>query len=215
MLYLVDSANVSFIQRMMDTYDIVGVTTNPTIIAKESANYHDLLQDIINVLKGKILHVQLNSTNYVDMIIEAKNLVEQFGKELHIKIPVSKDGFKAISYLSKNGYHVTATAICNVNQGVMAALHGAEYLAVYVNRISDSGMDGNGIVQDIKIILDRLHLNSKIIGASYKSVFQVTDSILSGADQVTVGMDLFEKLFHSDITNQSIVQFTKDFKNSK
>lgn len=215
MLYLVDSANVAFIKKMKETYDIVGVTTNPTIISKENAVYDDLLADIISVLDGKILHVQLNSTTTSEMIEEAKGLVARFGQDLHIKIPVSKDGFKAISALSAQGFHVTATAICNVNQGVMAALLGAEYLAVYVNRISNSGLDGNMVIQDMKVILERLGLNAMILGASYKSVYQVTDSILSGADQVTVGMDLFEKLFTSDITDQSVIQFTKDFKSNR
>ncbi|MBN2604966.1 MAG: fructose-6-phosphate aldolase [Bacilli bacterium] len=215
MCYIIDSANVDFIRKILNIYQVEGVTTNPSIITKENTEYNLLLHNLVTVLNGKTLHVQLNSVLFEDMVIEATNLVEKFGDNLHIKIPVSTEGFKAISFLSKKGFHVTATAICAVNQGVMAALLGAEYLAIYVNRISNTGVDGNDVLKDIKTILHNLQSPTKIIGASYKSVYQITDSIKNGADFVTVGPDLFEKLFQSDITDQSIIQFTKDFKSMK
>ena len=81
-------------------------------------------------------------------------------KDLNIKIPVSKEGFKAIKYLSEKGYNITATAVCNINQGVMASLLGAKNIAVYVNRISDTGIDGNSVVKGIKDIYNNLHLNN-------------------------------------------------------
>lgn len=211
MLYIVDSADTSFIKKMMEKYEILGVTTNPTIIAKENKEYIPLLQELDTLLTGKDLHVQLVDETYEGMIAEAHKLRKVIKTNLHIKIPVSDAGFKAIRRLSKDGFSVTATAICTVNQGIMAALNGAEYLAVYVNRISNSGLDGNSVIKDIKDTLVRYNLNTKVIGASYKSVHQVTDSIRNGVDQVTVGKDLFEKLFYSDITDKSIIQFTKNF----
>ena len=93
----------------------------------------------------------------------------------------------------------------------MAAHCGADYIAVYVNRISNSGLDGNKVIKTIKDAYKEHHIKTKIIGASYKNVQQVTDSLIAGADEVTVSKDLFEKLFDSNITNQSIKQFTKDY----
>ena len=211
MVYIVDSADTTFIRKVMDKYEILGVTTNPTIITKEKKEYFPLLEELDLLLKGKDLHIQLVDETYEGMIAEAYKLKKIIKTKLHIKIPVSDAGYKAIKTLSKDGFSVTATAICTVNQGIMAALNGAEYLAVYVNRISNSGLDGNMVIKDIKDTLMKLHLDTKIVGASYKSVHQVTDSIRNGADQVTVGKDLFEKLFYSDITDKSITQFTKDF----
>lgn len=211
MLYIIDSADTSFIKEMMDKYEVLGITTNPTIIAKEQKAYIPLLQELDTLLKGKDLHVQLVDETYEGMVAEANKLQKIIKTNLHIKIPVSSAGFKAIRRLSNDGFSVTATAICTVNQGIMAALNGAEYLAVYVNRISNSGLDGNSVIKDIKDALIKMNLDTKIVGASYKSVHQVTDSIRNGVDQVTVGKDLFEKLFHSDITDKSITQFTKDF----
>ncbi len=213
MLYIIDSADTTFIKKMMDKYEILGITTNPTIISKEEKEYIPLLQELDKLLTGKDLHVQLVAEDYEGMIAEATKLRKVIDTNLHIKIPVSDNGMKAIRTLSKTGFSVTATAVCTVNQGIMAALNGAEYLAVYVNRISNSGIDGNLVIKDIKNALVNLGLDTKVVGASYKSVHQVTDSIRNGVDQVTVGKDLFEKLFYSDITEKSIKQFTIDFNN--
>lgn len=211
MVYVVDSADVSFIEKVNNIYNIQGVTTNPTIITREHKEYIPLLKEIDDVLQGKDFHIQLVSEDYEDMIKEAKIYKELIQSKLHIKIPVSPDGFKAIKTLSETGYSVTATAVCTVNQGIQAALQGADYVAVYINRISNSGIDGNIVLKQIKEAYVQYGLQTQIIGASYKSVHQVTDSILNGSDQVTVGKDLFEKLFDSNITNYSIKQFTKDF----
>ena len=211
MLYIVDSADTTFIKKMMDKYEILGITTNPTIITKEEREYLPLLQELDNILNGKDFHIQLVAEDYEGMIAEAYKYRKLIKSKLHIKIPVSDAGFKAIRTLSNDGFSITATAVCTVNQGIMAAINGSEYLAVYVNRISNSGLDGNSVIKDIKDTLIKMNLETKVVGASYKSVHQVTDSIRNGVDQVTVGKDLFEKLFYSDITDKSIAQFTKDF----
>ncbi len=210
-MYVIDSADVQFIKDMINVYQIQGVTTNPTIICRENKAYYPLLKEIENALDGRDLHIQLTEESFEKMIEEAHNLSNIITKNLHIKIPVSKDGFKAIKQLSSEGYSVTATAVCTFNQGLMAALLGAEYIAVYVNRVSNTGIDGNNVLQAIKNEYIQRGITTKIIGASYKSVYQVSDSIQSGADQVTVGKDLFEALFDSEVTNKSITNFTSDF----
>ncbi len=212
-MYIIDSADNTFIKEIITKYNILGITTNPTIITRENKPYIPLLEELNKTLKGKDFHIQLVTEDYEGMIAEAHKLSKIITKNLHIKIPVSSAGFKAIRTLSNDGFSITATAVCTVNQGIMAALNGAEYLAVYVNRISNSGLDGNSVIKDIKDTLVKLNLKTKVVGASYKSVHQVTESIRNGVDQVTVGKDLFEKLFYSDITEKSITQFTKDFNN--
>lgn len=211
MIYIIDSADTVFIGKMIEKYNIQGVTTNPTIICKEKKEYYPLLKQIERTLDGKDFHVQLVSEKYEEMVAEAITLMKIINRNVHIKIPVSDDGFKAIKHLNDLGYNVTATAVCTVNQAIMAALQGATSIAVYVNRISNSGLDGNKVIKDIKDAYNRFDLKTIIIGASYKSVHQVTDSIRFGVDQVTVGKDLFEKLFYSEITDKSIKQFSKDY----
>ncbi len=211
MIYIIDSADTAFIKQMLETYECQGVTTNPTIITKEKREYWPLLEEIETLLQGKDLHIQLVSEDYEGMLKEATELTSKIKSNVHLKIPSSPDGFKAMRTLSSKGFNITATAVCTVNQGIMAALCGAKHVAVYVNRISNSGLDGNTVIKDIKDSYQKNNITTKIIGASYKSVHQITDSIRAGADQVTVGKDLFEKLFYSDITEKSITQFTKDF----
>ncbi len=211
MIYIIDSADTVFISMMIEKYNVQGVTTNPTIICKEKKKYYPLLKEIEGALDGRDFHIQLVSTSYEEMISEALTISKIVSENIHIKIPVSDDGYKAIKHLSGLGFKITATAVCTVNQGIMAALQGAKSIAVYVNRISNSGLDGNAVIKDIKDAYVRFELETKIIGASYKSVHQVTDSIRCGVDQVTVGKELFEKLFYSDITDKSIEQFSKDF----
>lgn len=213
MIYVVDSANVAFIAKMVETYNIQGVTTNPTIICREKTEYIPLLKEIEKTLGNRDFHIQLTKETYPEMIAEARELAKIITNNLHIKIPVSTDGLKAIKTLSDEGLSITATAVCTLNQGLMAALQGADYVAVYVNRISNSGMNGNQVVEELKDEYLKRGITTEIIGASYKSVYQVNESIICGADQVTVGMDLFEKLFFSDITDYSVKQFTIDFNN--
>jgi|LGVF01.1.fsa_nt_gb fructose-6-phosphate aldolase 2 len=213
-MYLVDSANVVFIKKMIENYEIKGITTNPTIIGRENTQYIKLLKELKEVLNGRDFHIQLTSESFNKMKIEAEELYNLIGETLHIKVPVSTEGFKAIKYLSNKGRNVTATAVCNTNQGIMAGLCGAKSIAVYVNRITKTGMDGNKVVLEILEALKYHNLSTKVIGASYKNIEQIIISINNGIDQVTVGENLFELLFYSEVTEKAINKFTKDYLNS-
>ena len=209
-MYLIDSADVEYIRYVNDIYNITGVTTNPTILCKQDKEFTTVLKEIESVIGNGDLHIQLLSDKYNDMIVEGTTLSKNITSNLHIKIPVSQDGFKAIKYLSNKGFSITATAVCNVNQALMAALMGADYIAVYVNRISNTGIDGNIVLKRIKEEYVRRGFKTKIIGAAYKNVTQVNESILNGADQVTIAPSLLEQLFSSEVTNESIKKFNKD-----
>ncbi|MBU1144992.1 MAG: fructose-6-phosphate aldolase [Firmicutes bacterium] len=210
MKYYLDSANPALIKECLEYYPIAGITTNPSIIAKEKKGYLSLLQELDVILMGKDFHVQLTSEHYDGMIMEALMLKEHIKGNLFFKIPVSKDGLKAIRYLSSLGHQVTATAITSLNQGVMASLAGAKYLAIYVNRISNTGKDGVIVVEELAKVLRDSHLDTIILGASYKSVTQINESILHGCLAVTIPPDLFLPLIETQTTTLSIQKFTKD-----
>jgi fructose-6-phosphate aldolase 2 len=212
MEYLLDTANLNDIKTIMSFYSIDGITTNPTIISREEGAYLDILKALDNQLNGLQFHIQLTAENYEDMIEEAGMLEKIIQSDLHIKIPVSKDGLKAVKTLANDGYKVTATAVTSLNQGLMAAKAGATYLAFYVNRTSNTGINGNDVIQDIKTIFKRDTFKTKIIGASYKSVYQVNESIIKGCDSVTVPLDLFNGMVKTSVTKDSIKRFTSDFK---
>lgn len=212
MEYLLDTANLTDIKRTMAFYPIDGITTNPTIVSREEGDYLDILKALDKQLNGLQFHIQLTAEKYEEMIIEASLLKKLIQSDLHIKIPVSNNGIKAIKTLSDDGYKVTATAVTNLNQGLMAAKAGAIYLAFYVNRTSNTGFNGSDVIQEIKTIFKRDALETKIIGASYKSVYQVNESILKGCDSVTVPLDLFKGMIETSVTKDSIKRFTSDFK---
>ncbi len=212
MEYLLDTADYEAIEKVLNYYPIDGITTNPTIVTKESGEYLNILKRLDELLDGRQFHIQLTSTNFDDMIKEAKALKSLIKSNLFLKIPVSSEGIKAIYKLSKAGYQITATAVTSLNQGVMAAKAGADYLAFYVNRTSLTGVNGNDVINEIETIFERDGYKTKIIGASYKSTYQINESILKGCKSVTVPPSLFDELVMTETTSSSIEKFTKNFK---
>ncbi len=211
MEYLLDSADVNSIKEAVELYTLHGITTNPTLISRENKNYKKLFLELKAVLKGKDFHIQVTEVTFDGIIEEAKLIKKLVGDSVYIKIPVTDDGFKAIKYLSKNNFLITATAICNVNQAVMAALCGAKYLAVYINRITKNGGDGPEVIRAIKKIFIDNNIKTKILGASFKSISQLNISILNGCDAVTINPEMFKKMLFSEITKKSVGKFTEDF----
>ncbi|MCF7925131.1 MAG: fructose-6-phosphate aldolase [Candidatus Izimaplasma sp.] len=212
MEYLLDTANKQLIKDILNYYPIDGITTNPTIMTKEPGAYLDILSDLDTLLDGRQFHIQLTSITFPDMVEEAKRLNDIIQSELYLKIPVSHEGIKAIYKLSKQGFKVTATAVTNLNQGIMAAKAGASYLAFYVNRTASTGINGNDVINEIISIFKRDGYQTKIIGASYKSIYQINKSILNGCKSVTVPPTLFKELMETTVTKESIEQFTNNFK---
>lgn len=211
MEYLLDTANYEAIKSAMDVYPIDGITTNPTILSKEKAPYLEVLRNLDTLLAGKQFHIQLTATTVEDMLEEAACIKELIKSDLYIKIPVSKEGIKVMRILSSRGFKITATAVTSLNQGIMAAKAGATYLAFYVNRTTNTGVNGNDVIADIKTIFNRDGIDTKIIGASYKSLYQINESMLKGCDSVTVPEDLFEGMVVTEVTTKSVIKFTEDF----
>jgi fructose-6-phosphate aldolase 2 len=209
---LLDTADVDYIKQAIKFFPIDGITTNPSIIVKEKKPYLALLKELDIVLNGKQFHIQLTATTYEEMLAEAKAYKNIISSKLCIKIPVSKDGIRAIIQLKKEGFCITATAVTTLAQGLLAAKSGADYIAFYINRTSNSGINGNDIVKQLSYILERDKYHTMIIGASYKSVFQINESILKGCKSMTIPKELFDSFTYSSITNYSILKFDEDIK---
>ena len=213
MEYLLDTANPEEIREMNEIFPLSGVTTNPTIIAKENKPYIELLNGILEIIgKEKMLHVQVLGKTADVIIKESKLLKEKFAGNLYIKIPVFAEGIKAMRELKKDGFNITATGILSSQQIIMAAEAGADYMAPYVNRADNIGGDGVRVVEEAyKILSKNTENKSKIIGASYKNVKQVHDSIMAGAEAVTVGADILKQLIYHPYTDWSIDRFESDW----
>ncbi|HJO95333.1 MAG TPA: fructose-6-phosphate aldolase [Victivallales bacterium] len=213
MIYMLDTANVEAIKRGNDLYPISGVTTNPSIIAKENKPFFEILTNIRNIIgDGKMIHAQAVGKTADLIVKEAEYINNNLGGNLFIKIPVFPEGIKAIKILKEKGICTTATAILTSQQALMAAEAGAEYLAPYINRADDICNDGIKIVAEIVKLLEVGGINdAKILGASFKNVRQVHETILNGAKSVTVNPSTFERLLFHPLTDWSIDQFDKDW----
>jgi fructose-6-phosphate aldolase 2 len=212
MFYLLDTAETDKIKKAFDLYPLDGVTTNPTIIAKENKDFLSLLEEIRKIIgEDKMLHVQVLARNAAEMIAEAKYLNQKVGGKLYIKIPVTAEGIKAIKLLSAQGIETTATAIFTAQQALMAAKAGADFAAPYVNRIGNTNVDGAQVVKDIATLFKENNLKTKILAASFKNVNQIHKIMLSGAQSFTAGPDLIDKLLEHSGTSSSVDQFINDW----
>lgn len=212
MIYFLDTADAAAIARLADLYPIAGVTTNPTLIAREKRPFADIIRDIRAVIgDGAMLHVQVTGSDADTMVAEARKLADFVGAGFHPKVPVTAEGIKAIRRLSGLGFRVTATAIVTAQQALMAAVAGAAFTAPYVNRLDMIGGDGVKVVADI-VHLFRIHaLPTRLLTASFKNVQQVHDVAMAGAHSATLSPDILEALIRHPLTDSGIAGFAADW----
>ena len=172
MEYFLDTADINKIKKINEIFPIAGVTTNPSIIAKEKRDFKLIINDIYDIIgKDKILHAQV-AGNTADIIIkEVNRLRDLFGENFYTKIPVTPEGIKAMKTLSKDGHKITATGILSSQQIIMAAEAGAEYMAPYINRSDDIGESGIEIVKDAYRILTINKKSEEECLKKYKRIF--------------------------------------------
>lgn len=212
MQYLLDTAEIESIKKAFELYPLDGVTTNPSIIAKENKGFISLLNQIRNIIgEDKMLHVQVLAKNAEQMIKEAKYLKNKIGGNIYIKIPVTAQGIKAIKSLKPHNFQITATAIFTPQQALMAAKAGADFVAPYVNRISNTNVSGIKVVREIVHLLKENNLKTKVLAASFKNIQQIHEVTLNGAQAITAGVELTEKLLEHSGTSNSVEKFIKDW----
>jgi fructose-6-phosphate aldolase 2 len=212
MLFLLDTANVREIARCFNLFPVAGVTTNPTLIAKEKRPFYDILMDIRNVIgEETMLHAQVLGADAETMVAEANQLRDRLGAGILPKIPVTPQGMKAIRILAASGFSVTATAIATPLQALVAARAGAAFTAPYVNRIDNIGGDGVGVVTNIARLFSVYGLATKILTASFKNVQQVQDVALAGAHTATLAPDLLDQIISHPLTDSGVAGFNADW----
>lgn len=210
-MYILDTANIEEIKNAIKFYEIDGVTTNPSIIVREKLpTYFTHLKNIKDVLKEKRLYVQVTATTVEKMKEEARKLIDILGKDISIKIPATKDGFQLMKHL-RGQVHITATAICSFELGLMSISCGANSLALYVNRMANEGLDPSVITNDLRVMIDRSDKEVTLIGASFKNAIQIRENLLAGAHSVTIPYALLEESMNASILTYSVERFTDDF----
>jgi len=212
MIYLADTADIKELKELFDYFPLAGVTTNPTIIAATNRKLSEILPDIIEIVGDKMLHIQMISNNAKDMVREAKAYKVKFslGDNYFVKIPVSKEGFKAMPMLKDAGFNVTATAIFTQQQALVAARAGADWVAPYVNRLDNISSHGIEVVKHIVENIDKFKLNTKVLAASFKTVDQVHRVSMVGSHAATINYEVIELLRSHPMTDMSLEKFEKD-----
>lgn len=211
MIYMLDTADLKEIERLVDLYPIDGVTTNPTIISKGNLKLRQLIREIRSIIGIKgMLHVQTIGEKAEDMINEALKLRDLAGGNFYVKIPATPQGIKAIRLLKALDFNVTATAIFTQQQGLIAAKAGADFIAPYVNRLDNISSHGTDVVADLVKLFDTYNLDTKVLAASFKNVDQIYRVSMAGAHAVTINPELFDNIMYHPLVEQSIEVFNKD-----
>lgn len=211
MQLILDSGNVEEIRELYSILPLDGVTTNPTIVAKEKKKFLDLIKEINEIVgEDTPIHAQVLSIKYEEIIEEAL-FISGLRKNIYVKIPVTADGLKAIKELKKKGIKITATAIFTAHQGFLAAKAGADYVAPYVNRLDNISADGIGTVRDLVNIINTYNLNTKVLAASFKNAQQVLELMKIGVHSVTVPADIAKAMMGHPLTEWSVDKFIEDW----
>lgn len=208
MKFYIDSANIELIKTLCDSYPIEGVTTNPTIIAKENGDYAKIINGIRKIIgEERLLFVQVGGIEGNVRIEEAERIREFAGEKLSIKVPSTENGLKVTSELKRRGFNVTQTAVFSLGQALLSASAGADYVAPYVNRFIRYNGDGIGLVKDISETFKSRGIGTQILAASFGSAGQICDVIKAGADNVTIPPELFKPLISHMMTDDAIEKF--------
>lgn len=214
MLLLLDTANIEEIKKAFELFPMDGVTTNPTIIAREKKDFVTLIKNIRDAIgRDKMLHVQIIGTTAEEMVEEAIFIKNEFGENTFVKIPVTSQGMKAMKILKEKDINITATAIFSAQQALMAAKAGAKYVAPYVNRMDNISTNGTDVVKEIMDLFHLYNIETKILAASFKNLQQVRECSLSGCHAITADLKIVENLIAHPLTDKSVEQFIRDWEN--
>lgn len=213
MRIILDTANLDDIRYFNTYYPIEGVTTNPTILAKQGGDAVALLREIRSIIGDeKELHVQVIETEYGRIVEEAQAIVEAFGKNTFVKIPATDVGLRATKTLSEMGIGVTVTAVLSAAQAMLASNAGAAYVAPYISRSENLCADGVGTVEDIVKIFSAQGSKTQVLAASFKTAKEVLDVAVVGCHASTIGSTIMRMLLAHTTTDTSILGFAKDWK---
>jgi transaldolase len=207
----VDTANINHIRHCAELGFISGVTTNPSLLAKEDPSV-DIKQRILEIydLIGGHLSVEVNSTDTNGMIEEAEEILSWFPNAT-IKIPMIPEGLSAVRKLSKRGIPTNVTLIFSANQAIAAANAGATYVSVFMGRLDDISFDSVGVLQDICEIWDVQDYDSLIIAASIRNPLHIIESARAGADIATVPYNVIIQSLKHPLTDAGLSAFLKDY----
>ena len=209
MKFFIDTANIDQIKDANNMGMVDGVTTNPSLIAKEKGEFKQIITDICKLVKGPV-SAEVISLEYDGMVKEALELVK-IADNITIKIPMTIEGLKAVKTLSDKGIKTNVTLVFSALQALMAAKAGAVFVSPFVGRLDDLAQEGMGLVEEIAQIYANYDFDTQIIVASVRSPLHVLDSALLGADIATIPYQVLQKLASHHMTDKGIDAFMADW----
>ncbi len=212
MRFFIDSADLEEIRRVDSFIPLKGITTNPSLIAKQNRQALFVLEEIRQYAGDRELHAQVVSLRREEMIKEARLLASRLGKETCIKIPVCPEGFAAMKQLAAEGFLLTATAVFTPLQAMLAAECGAARVAPYVSRIDKMGCDGLGVVEKIQTAFEKNGISTQIVAASVKNHLQVERMCEIGVYAVTLAPDMFSAMADHPGSTAAALEFNQKLK---
>ncbi|MBR2281869.1 MAG: fructose-6-phosphate aldolase [Spirochaetales bacterium] len=210
---MLDTANLKRIAEAVEYYPISGLTTNPSIFKAEGhIDFFAHAREIRRIIgKDRTFHIQVISTDCQGILKEAETIKRKVDENVYIKTPVSREGLKAIGIMSREGFNVTATAIYTTIQAELAMLAGADYLALYYNRMLNLDIDADKVFSQTADAIAASGKDCKIVGASFKNVMQLTNAIADGAQALTVPPELLDTAFANPSIDLAVANFRKDW----
>ena len=212
MKILIDDADFEKIREIYCVYSVDGVTTNPTILAKTGKPPFEILKGIREYIGQEAeLHVQVVAGHAEGMLEDARRILKELGENTYIKVPVTREGLKAIKALKMEDVNVTATAVYTRMQAFLAGKAGADYTAPYVNRIDNLGADGLKTAKDIHDIFKRNGMRTEVLAASFKNSQQILELCEYGVGASTIAPDIMEGMIKNECVTAAVERFVSDF----
>ena len=211
MKLFIDTANVEDIRKANDLGVICGVTTNPSLIAKEGRDFKEVIREITSIVDGPISgEVKATTTDAEGMIKEGREIAA-IHPNMVVKIPMTAEGLKAVKVLHAEGIKTNVTLVFTANQALLAARAGATYVSPFLGRLDDISTEGVALIEDIVTIFDNYGFDTEIICASIRNPIHVTQCALAGAHIATIPYSVIEQMLHHPLTDAGIEKFKKDY----
>lgn len=213
MQFFLDTADLDDIKKYAAWGMVDGVTTNPSIIAKEGVDLETRIKEIAAVVEGPI-SAEVVSEDAAGMIEEGERIAK-WHKNIYVKVPMTSEGLKAVKHFSEKGIHTNVTLVFSVSQAVMAAKVGATLVSPFVGRLDDISEDGMQLIADIRTAFDNYGYGTQILAASIRHPKHVIDSIMIGADIATMPPKIFDQLVSHPLTDKGLAAFLADWEKAK
>ncbi len=211
MKFFIDTANVEDIRKANDMGVICGVTTNPSLIAKEGRDFNEVIKEITSIVDGPISGEVKATTADAESMVKEGREIAAIHPNMVVKIPMTVEGLKAVKVLAAEGIQTNVTLVFSANQALLAARAGAAYVSPFLGRLDDISQPGIELVRTIAEIFRIYGLDTEIIAASVRNPIHVTDCALAGADIATVPYTVIEQMTKHPLTDQGIAKFKADY----